>query len=150
MSLEENFKIEKYKYILARKQALNEVTFKIVAVYQALILALFAGQYAVYTSAGKGTLTPALALQSTYVLFALFVMVSVLILALLVGGVFSWMSYRQDESEIELAVTGVPKRPIALADLWRWYETYLVLFVLVFSGGGIWGYMKFILPVFNG
>ncbi|WEK29130.1 MAG: hypothetical protein P0Y58_19760 [Candidatus Pseudomonas phytovorans] len=144
MELKEELKLEKYRYVLAQKQALNEATFKIVAVYQALVLALAAGQYTVVTAYAKAQLKPSWALPSSYMLLGLFIMVSALILALLVGGVLSWKGYRDDESKIEHEVLGVPKAAIKWRSLLCWYETYLVLFVLIFGGLGIWVHVKYI------
>ncbi|MFF7063054.1 hypothetical protein [Pseudomonas sp. NPDC008258] len=148
MELKEELKLEKYRYVLAQKQALNEATFKIVAVYQALVLALAAGQYTVVTAYDKAQLKPAWALPSSYMLLGLFIMVSVLILALLVGGVLSWKGYRDDESEIEHEVLGVPKDAIKWRSLLCWYETYLVVFVLVVGGLGVWVHLKYVFPIF--
>ncbi|WP_152031529.1 hypothetical protein [Pseudomonas putida] len=149
MDLKDEIMLEKYKYILSQKQALNEATFKIVAVYQALVLALAAGQYTVLTTYENAPLKPVWALSVTYMLLGMYVTVSLLIVALLVGGIFSWKGYRKDESVIELQVYGVGKESIKLKSVWCWYETYLVLFVVVASGVGVFSYFACILPVFK-
>ncbi|MFK3681005.1 hypothetical protein [Pseudomonas sp. NPDC088890] len=149
MSLKDDLVLEKYKYVLSQKQALNEATFKIITVYQALVLALFAGQFAV-VMATKDKLPVESGLYASWVLLALFVMISLLVLALLVGGVFSWLSYRQDESELasKYKVAVAAKKPVAWADVLRWYETYLVLFVVGFGGLTVYGFVKYIPAIF--
>lgn len=124
------FLLERYKYVLLRKQQLNEATFKITAIYQVLLLALAAGQYNVVTQWKSQAITGQIADTFSKSVMAMVIALSVLIMTLLAGGIFSWLKYRRDESQIELAVHGITRPAVAFKSIFRWYETYLALIVV--------------------
>lgn len=141
------FLLERYKYVLSRKQALNEATFKIAAIYQAVLLALALGQYNVMSLFEAGTTGADNAKLYSGFLLAMLVILSSLVLTLLAGGILAWFNYRQDESDIEYAVSGCAKAKISLLSVFSWYETYIVIIVLVVLIGWIYGMNKFIYPL---
>ncbi|WP_122318177.1 hypothetical protein [Pseudomonas cichorii] len=142
------FLLERYKYILLRKQHLNEATFKIAAIYQVLLLALAAGQYNVITLWRGLTITKELASFFSSCLLAMIIALSTLILTLLIGGVASWLKYRKDESEIEVAVHGKKRSPVTFTSIFRWYETYLGIIVATVLLGWIYTYHNHITSLF--
>ncbi|MCK9744742.1 hypothetical protein [Pseudomonas syringae] len=143
-----SFLLERYKYILARKQTLNDATFKIATIYQVLLLALGAGQYNVILQWKSVAITADIAslfsLCITIMIFAL----SALILTLLMGGVASWLKYRRDEANIELTVHGTNRDPVNFASIFRWYETYLGGIVILTLVGWIYVYKNYISVIF--
>jgi hypothetical protein len=146
MSIEETFLLEKYKYILSRKQALNESTFKIAAIYQALILGFAVAQYNVLVAAYAKTISLEVALFSSACLMAMLVAITLLILSLLVGGVFAWLKYRKDESSIECTILGTNRPSVTWKSILSWYETYLALIVLAVGGSGVYVYLYVLFP----
>ncbi|MDX7798086.1 hypothetical protein ACEUBU_03425 [Aeromonas caviae] len=134
------FFLERYKYILLRKQHLNEVTFKIAAIYQVLLLSLAAGQYNVVILRKNLTINGEMALFFSKCLMTMLIALSALILTLLAGGIFSWIKYRKDEADIELAVHGNTRPPVKPLSIFRWYETYLGVIVMIVLFGWIYTY----------
>jgi hypothetical protein len=141
------FLLERYKYVLLRKQALNEATFKIAAIYQAVLLALGLGQYNVLVLYQSGALSAVNARLYSNLLLAMLFVLSALVLTLLVGGIFAWINYRNDEAEIELKVAGIKKDRIKMLSIFSWYETYIGAIVLVVLVGWTFIIMKFITPI---
>jgi len=49
----------------------------------------------------------------------------------IIGGVFSWLDYRKEEVELlnDIVKPGFRKMP-TLRNFWRWYETYVILFII--------------------
>src|SRR5215218_5749898 len=101
-----DFVLERCKYFLARKHALNEGTFKVVAIYQAVALAIFAGQFGISGQRKGDVIGRDTAIFASYGLLVFFLFASVLTLCLLVGGVAAWLKYRADEAGIEREVIG--------------------------------------------
>lgn len=141
--------LEKYKYILSRKQALNESTFKIAAIYQALILGVAIAQYNVLVSMQAKAIDFRVSFLSSASLMVALVVITALILSLLIGGVFAWFKYRKDESVIELAVLGTVRAPVRFRSVFSWYETYIALVVLAVGIGGLYVYLAVLFPELN-
>lgn len=146
MDTKEAFALEKYKYILLRKQSLNDATFKIATIYQALIIGLGVAQYSVLTSHQAHTIDLKLALQASICLMTMLIVITFLILSLLIGGILAWIKYRKDESSIALEYFEKPREPIKPLSIFSWYETYLALVVLIVAILGTTGYVKLLLP----
>jgi uncharacterized iron-regulated membrane protein len=149
MSDSNNFLLERYKYILARKQALNEATFKIAAIYQAVLLALGLAQFNVIAMLNAKSISLEIAKFASLSIQIMLVTLTVLILSLLVGGILSWLKYRKDEGNIDLAIMGVSRMPVKLSSALRWYETYIAITILVVCILSIWGY-NYSLPILMG
>lgn len=146
MDLKNAVILERYKYILARKQSLNEATFKIAAIYQALMLGVAVAQYNVLLSAHEKKISSDLSLFSTYCLVAIFIIISVFVFSLLCGGVFAWLKYKRDEDGVELKVFGVCRPKVRVLSLFTWYETYFALVVFLIGLGGVYMYVRCIIP----
>lgn len=145
----ENFKLEKYKYVLARKQSLNEATFKITAIYQVAIAALGLAQYNVIAMLKANSITLEVALLSSLCLIVMLAILTVLIVALLIGGILAWLKYRNDESEIERDVFGQSRAPVKLTSSLTWYETYIILTVLLVFSVCLWAYFERLTPLLS-
>ncbi|MCZ4342603.1 hypothetical protein O4H52_13360 [Sphingomonadaceae bacterium G21617-S1] len=144
MIVTEQALIERYKWILERKRDLNNATFKIAVFYQTAASALLASEFAVLFSVNKGELSIDIAYFSTTSIFLLFCAVTGLGLCLIIGGIFSWVSYRNDEIKLEsvigIAIAGSPN----FSGLLRWYETYIATVMLAMFFFGLWGYIEII------
>jgi hypothetical protein len=146
MNLQETILLEKYKYILSRKQALNEATFKIAAIYQALILGLAVAQYNILSEYQNKKISAELSFFSSACLMVIFMAITFLILCLLIGGVYAWLKYRKDESEIEFKTLGTLRASITFKNIFAWYETYLALIVLLIGCLGLFAYKTILFP----
>ncbi|WP_095125921.1 hypothetical protein [Pseudomonas sp. Irchel s3a12] len=144
---QEVFKLEKYKYILARKQSLNEATFKITAIYQVAIAALGLAQYNVIAMLKADTITFEVASLSSLCLILMLTILTILIVALLIGGILAWLKYRRDESEIEQEVFGKPRSPVKLTSIFTWYETYIAITVALVFSLWLWTYFERLIPL---
>ena len=146
---QESFKLEKYKYILARKQSLNEATFKIAAIYQVAIAALGLAQYNIIAMLKASSITLEVASLSSLCLIVMLAILTVLIAALLIGGILAWLKYRYDEGEIERDVFGKSRAPVKLASIFTWYETYIILTVVLVFFVCLWAYFERLTPLLN-
>lgn len=146
MHNDQEFKLERYKYILAQKRSLNSKTFKVVAIYQALIGALGLAQFNVMSMLHKKSISLEIAFFSSQCLLVMLVVLTTFILFLLVGGIFSWLNYRDDEKEIEMEVFGKSRGVLSLKSIFWWYETYIIVIVILMLSLAIWVYINKIFP----
>jgi hypothetical protein len=147
MCNQEAFKLEKYKYILARKQSLNEATFKITAIYQVAIAALGLAQYNIIAMLKADSITFEVASLSSLCLILMLTILTILIVALLIGGILAWLKYRRDESDIEQGVFGKSRSPVKLKSIFTWYETYIVITVIMVFSLWLWTYFERLTPL---
>lgn len=147
MSVDNPFLLEKYKYILARKQALNEATFKIAATYQTLVIALGVAEYTIISQLNEKKINIALATYATLTTYTLLSILTSFVILLLAGGVKSWLKYRKDEALVELEAMGKTKEPVKPIDIFRWYETYIILVVLIIFIVSTWSLKATLLPL---
>jgi hypothetical protein len=128
-----NVFIERYKYVLRRKEALNEATFKIATIFQAGLIVLVAGQYAIVAAATSGNLDRDVARSGSTILAGMMVVLSVFALVLLISGAISWRSYNAEEKKFEEEVFPDNRSEGATLRIFRWYETYIAAAVLVIA-----------------
>lgn len=146
MSNQSAFQLERYKYILLRKQSLNEATFKIATIYQVIAVGLGIAQYNVFASYQAKTIDKFLLCSATIMLLVFFVMLTLLIFSMLIGGVFAWLKYRREEAELEEKVFNQSSGNVSAKSVFRWYETYLVATVFVLGVIVVLGYLYILLP----
>lgn len=130
--------LERYKYILDQKKNLNERTFKIASVYQVLVLAIVTGQFSIVSDERSGRLDQQIAIDASWGLFILLAIVTFILFALIIGGILAWLGYRKDEIDIEMLVRGVSRNEPKLRDIFKWYETYILLAGMI--GLGFYSY----------
>lgn len=143
----EAFLIERYKYILSRKQSLNETTFKIAAIYQVIIIALAIAQFNIITMRSARTVTLEEASFFSGSLMVMLTILTFLIISLLLGGIFSWLKYRKEESKIELETFGRSRELTKISNIFRWYETYIALIVIIVQVLISWAYFNILTPM---
>ncbi|MBD8197605.1 MULTISPECIES: hypothetical protein [Pantoea] len=145
----ESFLLERYKYILLRKQTLNEATFKIAAIYQVIIITLAAAQYNIINLLNTYKIDKIKAIFFSNCLMAMLLILTIFTVTLLIGGVFSWLKYRNEESDIEQEAFGLSRKKPKLTNVVRWYETYLVLTILLIFIASSTTYVKIVYPMLN-
>lgn len=127
---QKTYLIERYKYILSRKGQLNEATFKIVSLYQVVVFAFALSFFKIYSCYKDGLLSLDVGYFFCLALIVLYVAFTILILALLIGGVFAWLKYRRDENEIQSLIDGSTRADISFKNVFAWYEFYVTLFII--------------------
>ncbi|ENU4084551.1 hypothetical protein ACFH11_000077 [Enterobacter asburiae] len=148
MSYNQNdFLLERYKYVLQRKQHLNEATFKIAAIFQTVLLALGIGQYNVVSLWKQKTIDIVLAKLFTNCILAMLIALTGLVITLISGGIVAWLKYRADESDIEFKVSGTRRPEVKLKSVLRWYETYFLLIVVIVLAAWLYTYIYHLKPM---
>ncbi|MEU0603347.1 hypothetical protein ABZ484_34740 [Streptomyces sp. NPDC006393] len=136
--MREEFALERYRYILQQIHAVNENAYRFLAIYQTLATALVSAALVLFVGYHKWHLEAATARAGVIGLLALTTVVAAFTGGLIVVGSFAWLDYRNEECDItdEVVAPGFRSRPRP-GHLWRWYETYMVLFILV-SVAAMW------------
>jgi hypothetical protein len=138
----DEFKLERYKYILAEIHALNENVNKYLTLFQTLATALVGGGVGLFLTWQSQSLDAALVVAAMRGLLGLLVMLALFVVLMVVSGIFSWYDYRQEEVELLNQVVGPNfRKPPQWGNVWRWREFYVILFV-VGSVTIIWVYVE--------
>ena len=127
-----DFKLERYKYILQQIHSLNENIHKYLTLFQTLTTAIIGGGVAVFVSWQQLNISADVAKITIQGLLGLLVILTLFVIISIVVGILSWFDYRKEEVELlnEAVRSGFRKSPKA-SNIWRWYETYIVLFIIV-------------------
>ncbi|MFA1550781.1 hypothetical protein [Actinomadura chokoriensis] len=125
-----DFALERYKYILQQIHALNENVYRFLAIFQTLATALVAAALTVFVSYKKWGIAPATAKSGILGLLILETLIACFAMLLIFIGILSWLDYRNEECELtdEYACIGFRKPP-RTGSFFRWYETYIILFI---------------------
>jgi lysylphosphatidylglycerol synthetase-like protein (DUF2156 family) len=126
------FALERYRYILQQIHAVNENAHRFLALYQTLATALVSAALALFVGYRKWNVPPATARGGVIGLLALVTVVAAFTSTLIVVGALAWLDFRNEECDItdEMVGPGFRKRP-RTGNFARWYETYVLLFILV-------------------
>lgn len=147
-NIDRDFLLERYRYILAQKQNLNESTFKVSAVYQALLGAVGIAQFNICQAFFEKKMAANISLVFSSATLIFFLLSSVFVLVLMVSGVRSWIGYRQEEAQIESQVFKKSRALPKVKNLLFWYETYIIFFIVVLSIFAVLLYLYYIFPLF--
>ncbi|MEV5977257.1 hypothetical protein [Streptomyces sp. NPDC052114] len=112
--------------------AVNENTHRFLALYQTLATALVSAALAVFVGYREWGLEPATARGGVIGLLVLVTLVAAFTSMLIVVGALAWLDYRNEECDIteKHVGPGFRARPRP-GNFMRWYETYLLLFIIV-------------------
>ena len=138
---------KRYSYLLSQKQALNERSFKILAVFQGLCVLLCGAMYKIYETAIAQSSSSSQSSRG-FIVLCLVLLAAVACFALLSlgAGVASWMRYRNEEIHLEQG-SGLPERTrTSWNDAFRWYETYMALAIIVLTVSILAAGLCWILP----
>ena len=144
---QEAFELERYKYILQQIHVANENVYRFLAIYQGLAVALVSGGVILFVGYRNWHIPVSTARSGILGLMWLLTTVAAFTSLLIVVGVFNWLDYRREECELtDAAVRPGFRKPPERLHFWRWYETYILLFVVA-SVVFLWAYtIGFILP----
>lgn len=146
-SAELEFSLERYKYILAQIHAVNENVYKFLAIYQAIATTVIGAAIAVFIWYRRWGIPAPIARQGVLGLMWLETIVAGFTALLIFIGILAWLDYRKEECELtDMAVRkGFRKQP-QIGNFFRWYETYILAFI-VGTTGFMWFYgLAFIVP----
>ncbi|MGW2743931.1 hypothetical protein [Streptomyces sp. NPDC001450] len=126
------FALERYRFILQQIHAVNENAHRFLAIYQTLATTLIGAVLALFVGYRKWGVSPATARGGVIGLLILTTVVAAFTVMLIVVGALAWLDYRNEECDItdEMVGAGFRKRPRP-SNFFRWYETYVLLFIIV-------------------
>jgi heme/copper-type cytochrome/quinol oxidase subunit 2 len=127
-----NYIIERYKYILSQIHTINENVSKYLTLFQTLTTAIVGGGITVFLNWKKMDVAPELAVAAINGLTILLWLLTAFVFISITVGILSWIDYRNEEVDL-LEKTNTPElrqRP-KLINFWRWYETYILVFTVV-------------------
>ncbi|NEB32423.1 hypothetical protein G3I62_25610 [Streptomyces sp. SID14446] len=128
--MRKEFSLERYRYILQQIHSVNENAYRFLAIYQTLATALVGATLALFVGYERWHIAASTARGGVLGLLALTTVVAAFTILLVVVGAFTWLDYRNEECDItdEMAGVGFRARPRP-NNFFRWYETYIVLFI---------------------
>lgn len=123
--------VERYKYILQQIHTVNENVYRFLGIFQALVTALVTVALALFVSYSKWNIKASTARSAELGLLILITIIAAFTVLLLVVGILSWVDYRHEECEVteKYVAAGFRTNP-RLRNFYRWYETYIILFVV--------------------
>jgi hypothetical protein len=125
------FKLERYKFILAQIDRLNEHENRTLTLYQSLTTAIISSCILLFSGYRAWGMPPAAARVSLHALIGLFGLLTLFVMLSLAATIASWFDYRHEEVHLLDQEVGPGfRQPPRFTNLWRWRETYLLLFIL--------------------
>lgn len=126
------FALERYRYVLQQINAINENVFRFLAIYQALATGLVSAGLALFVGYRSWGVSRPVARDGVIGILLLDTLVAVFTVVFLIIGAFAWLDYRNEECDLTDAAVypGFRARP-RVANVPRWYEFYIILFILL-------------------
>jgi len=126
------FALERYRYILQQINAVNENAHRFLALYQTLATALVSAALALSVGYRNWDVPAATARGGVIGLLILATVVAAFTSTLILVGALAWLDFRNEECDItdEVVGPGFRQRPRP-GNFLRWYETYVLLFIIV-------------------
>jgi|SRR5215470_831759 len=123
--------VERYKYILQQIHTVNENVYRFLAIFQTLATAIVTAALALFVSYSSWNIAPATARIGVRGLLTLVTVAASFTVLLIVVGVLSWIDYRREECELTAKYFEAEFRKAPrLRNFYRWYEIYIVLFII--------------------
>jgi len=127
-----DFELEYYKYILQQLQFLNENTHKYLTLFQTLATAVVGGGVLIFISWRQVNIDAGTAKVGINGLLWLFIILGVFVVFSIISNVLSWYDYRHEEVKLLKKEVGTEFRKAPKwRNLYRWNETYLLIFIIV-------------------
>jgi ABC-type dipeptide/oligopeptide/nickel transport system permease subunit len=142
-----DYKLERYKFILQQLNSLNEGTHKYISLFQTLATAVLGVGIAIFAAWKELKIDAATARLGIEAVLGLFTILSVFVTLSIFANAISWFDYRNEEVRLLNAEIGEGFRESPnWKNIWRWNETYFVFLLVVFTFV-VWIFTKFwILP----
>ncbi|WP_327318148.1 hypothetical protein [Streptomyces sp. NBC_01235] len=131
-STRKEFALERYRYILQQIQVVNENAHRFLAIYQTLATSLVGAGITLFVGYRRWGISASVARDGVIGLLVLVTLVAGFTITLIAVGALAWLDYRNEECDItdEIVGPGFRQRP-RLRNISRWYETYVLLFILI-------------------
>jgi lysylphosphatidylglycerol synthetase-like protein (DUF2156 family) len=131
-ALRSDLTVERYKYILQQIHTSNENIYRFLAIYQALTTALVGAALALFVGYRGWHIAASVARTGVIGLLVLTTVVATFTVILILVGILAWLDYRNEECdlvdrEVELGFRARPRT----GNFFRWYETYVMAFIVV-------------------
>ncbi len=139
------FEVERYKFLLQQLHTVNENVYRFLAIYQTLATVLVGAALTLFVRWDEWKIERGIAQIGIVSILLLVTVIAAFTVLLIVIGVFTWLDYRREECALteEAVRPGYRKAPEP-RNFWRWYETYILLFI-VGSVGFMWLGAAFVL-----
>ncbi|MFJ7334872.1 hypothetical protein ACIQUU_16670 [Streptomyces sp. NPDC101116] len=139
------FALERYRYILQQIHAVNENAHRFLAIYQTLATALTGAMLALFIGYRRWDIEPAIARGGMVGLLVLTTVVAAFTITQVLVGALAWLDYRNEECDLtdEMVSPHFRKRPKP-GNFFRWYETYVMSFIVA-SMIAMWSLTTFFL-----
>jgi hypothetical protein len=126
-----DFHLERYKHILHQLTAANENVYRFLSIYQALATGLVGGAVILFVSYRRWNISVDVARAGIIGLLVLVTLVAAFTTLLIFIGIRVWLDYRREECDLldEAVRPGFRERP-RVRNFYRWYETYVLVFIL--------------------
>ncbi|GIG91665.1 hypothetical protein ACFQ3X_37410 [Plantactinospora endophytica] len=145
------FHLERYRYILQQIQAANENVHRFLGIYQALATTLVGAALAIFVGHRDWGVPPATARAGIIALLWLVTVVAAFTVLVVIVGVLTWLDYRNEECQLLSDVLHPDFRaPPTLGNFYRWYETYIVAFIVVTVAAMWWCALELVIPAIQG
>ena len=129
--LARNLTVERYKFIQQQIHSLNENVYRFLAIYQTIATVVSSAGIGLFVGYRKWGISSSVAQAGVKGLLVLLTVVAAYTVLLILVGVFAWLDYRREENVLTERLVGSEFRlPPTSRNLFRWYETYIVLFIL--------------------
>jgi hypothetical protein len=123
--------VERYKYILDQIKTSNDNVYRFLAIYQTLATAIAGAGMLLFVNYRNWKVSPAIVRLGLQGAASILTVVAGFTILLILIGVWTWLDYRNEECDLADKVVGVGfrSRP-KVGNFFRWYETYIVLFIV--------------------
>lgn len=133
-----DFALQRYQFKLQQIHTVNENLYRFLAIYQGLATTLIGGVVALFVGYRRWGISPSTARGGVIGLLLLTTVTAAFTAMLIAVGVLTWLDYRNEECDLtdEVVRPGFRSRP-QVGNVLRWYETYMVFFI-VLSTAAMW------------
>jgi hypothetical protein len=130
--LRRDFALERYRFIQQQIHVVNENLYRFLTIYQGLMTALVGAEVLLFVNHKQWSISVRAFRDGVLGLLVLESAVAAFTVLLIVIGLFSWLDYRNEECDLadQIMGKGFRARPNT-RNMFRWYETYVILFVLI-------------------
>jgi len=130
LNKKDEFKLERYKFILQQLNSLNEGTHKYIALFQTLATAVLGAGITIFAAWREIKIDAGIARLGIRAVLYLFTILTLFVILSIVINTISWFDYRKEEVELLSKEVGGDFRQLpSLKNAWRWNETYFVIFL---------------------
>lgn len=128
----EQARLERYKFILAEMGRLNENSHRHTKYFLAIFPALSSIALALKANPGAIVFGKEIAPIVSLGLMQVITMASIFGLVSVASDIASWIDYRREEVRLITSMGGTFRSDPKISKFWKWYETYLIVFLIMF------------------